>query len=227
MKPILFSTPMIQAIQDGRKSMTRRVRGLDKINLNPDQWNLQSFEKDPELTAYDKNGNAYPKVKRGLIATFENNEYGEVYRDIKCPWEVEMVLWVRETWTDLRGMGFGNDPLTDKPWNFSYRADIKPGSESDRARLDYGVKWHPSIFMPRAAARIFLKVTNVRVERLQDITLGGCYAEGCPEKYETQPLAWFYEVWHNTIKAKDFTLYGRPANPWVFVTEFEKVKYET
>lgn len=63
----------------------------------------------------------------------------------KAPYKPGGILWVRESWADLRGMGFGDDPRTDKPWNFAYRADTKPGSDGDMARIEYGVKWRPII----------------------------------------------------------------------------------
>lgn len=159
-KPIIFSTEMVRAILDGRKTQTRRV-----IKPQP-KYELRL--KDSRWHEYSENPLADSQV---------GSPWGHEY---KCPWLIGDILWVRETWADLRGMGFGNDPKTDKPWNFAYKADIKPGSDSDRARIDYGVKWKPSIYMPREAARLFLRVKNVRVERLQDITRMDCQAEGFP-----------------------------------------------
>ena len=82
------------------------------------------------------------------------------------------------------------------------------------------LKWHPSIHMPREAARIFLRVTDVRVERVQDIDDDGVVAEGLNIG---DP---FDELWDSTIKPADRALYGWDANPWVWVIEFERITRE-
>jgi hypothetical protein len=87
-------------------------------------------------------------------------------------------LWVRETWADLRGMGFGNDPRTGKAFSVAYAADTRPGSESDRIRLDYGVKWRSPVTMPRWASRITLVVTDVMAQMVQDISEEDAIEEG-------------------------------------------------
>lgn len=141
------------------------------------------------------------------------------------------VLWVRETWADLRGLGFGNDPRTDNPWMYAYKADTESGSYGDRARIDYGVKWRPSIHMPREAARLFLLVTDVRVERLQEITGYQARREGMNPIVFAQDrqavddakcIRAFTSVWDTTIKPADREQYGWNANPWVWVIEFER-----
>lgn len=209
MKPIIFSTPMVQAILDGKKTQTRRVV---KINGYP----ITSPKESLELT------------KEGLIYHSFCSMSG-YYKPLCQPGDI---LWVRETWADLRGMGFGHDPRTDKPFNFAYRADTKPGSDGDRIRKEYGIKWKPSIHMPREAARIFLQVTNVRVERLRDITEEDARAEGCSTKI-------LNDGWKNigTLTARDefITLWehlnakrglGWDTNPWVWVIEFERIESE-
>lgn len=88
-------------------------------------------------------------------------------------------------------------------------------------------KWHPSIHMPKEAARIFLRVTNVRVERLQEITSGQICKEGVEveDPYvlngEEKRYA-FSNLWDSTIKESDLDRYGWNANPWVWVIEFER-----
>ena len=99
-------------------------------------------------------------------------------------------------------------------------------------------KWKPSIHMPKEAARIWLKVTDVRVERLQEITEDGCIAEGiypsncrgcnatfgcdvCPDEGYDE-VDKFVEVWNSTIKKSDLDRYGWDASPWVWVIEFER-----
>ena len=131
---------------------------------------------------------------------------------IKAPcWEGD-ILWVRETWA--------KNPFRD---GYIYPTEV-PGA---------GQKWKPSIHMPREAARLFLRVTDVRVERLQDIDDDGAKAEGAnyqdgknvgwEEKMRRTAIDRFAEIWDNTIKPADLHLYGWEANPWVWVIEFERI----
>lgn len=122
-------------------------------------------------------------------------------------------LWVRETWANLVGMGF------DK--NVAYRAESlgKDGKElsySMEARIDFGIKWKPSIHMPRCASRITLEIVSVRVERLQNIGQGDACNEGCPSLHE--PIDWFTGLWES-INGKG----SWEANPFVWVVEFQRV----
>ena len=123
-----------------------------------------------------------------------------------CPGDI---LYVRESYSEL---SFG----------YLYKAD---GENIDH--LGNVIKWHPSIHMPKEAARIWLKVTDVRVEQLQDIDGKGCVKEGIEE----EPLKYvgdefvkgmFHDLWDSTIKKSDLDRYGWDANPWVWVIEFER-----
>lgn len=223
-RPILFNTEMVIAILDGRKTQTRRI-------VKPQPVKDDTFEGPYwyEPTVVNKDGELGPgKPVFGISST--DGEWG-----IKSPYQPGDRLWVRETWADLRGMGFGNDPITGKPWNVAYKADIEPGSDGDRARIDYGVKWKPSIHMPKSAARIWLEVVGVRVERLQEITEEDARAEGivdggCLNCGESEPCGCdnpqpdardgFIYLW-DSINAKRG--YGWDTNPWVWVIEFKKV----
>ena len=195
-RPILFSGEMVKAILEGRKTQTRRV-------IKPQPETVMDGEID---CAGNQCGYSW-------VLSWKGHELSP-WRD--CPYgNPGDVLWVRETWTDLRGMGFGNDPNTDKPWHYAYAADIKPGSDKE-----YGVKWRPSIHMPREAARLFLRVKRVRVERLQDIMPDDVLREGLWDVgTETAALDAFAELW-NSIYAKRG--YGWNTNPWVWVVEFEQ-----
>jgi hypothetical protein len=119
------------------------------------------------------------------------------------------ILYVRETWAKR----------TFDERRFYYKADDNLGSILNRE----DDKWRPSIHMPREAARIFLKVTDVRVERLQDITPDDMDKEGLPFCMSIAPYDGFEEMW-NAIYAKRG--YSWNSNPWVWVYEFERMKGE-
>lgn len=150
---------------------------------------------------------------------------GHGYR-MRPPCELGDILWVRETWNHVK-FGLGD-------WHYEYRADYDdPSKWSNRSFA----QWRPSIHMPREAARIFLRVTDVRVERLQEITKEQARAEGCDGRCDCPSsgtdgslccverdfsLEKFESVWDSTIKRSDLPLYGWYANPWVWVIEFER-----
>ena len=115
---------------------------------------------------------------------------------MKLPYHPGDILWVRETWA--------KNPFGD---GYIYPTEV-PGA---------GQKWKPSIHMPREAARIFLLVTCIRVERLQDCGNMQAKDEGCVS------CSQFARVWDSTIKPADLHLYGWEANPWVWVIEFERI----
>lgn len=212
--PILFSTPLVQAIQEGRKTMTRRLRGLEKINNYPGQWAYLFWKPTKEHLFYNQK-NAGNKLS------------------IKCPYgKVGDVLWVRETYHVNDGSG--KFPDIEKKW-YNYKADhlgLNPGPMWPP--FD---KWKPSIFMPKAACRIFLEITNVRVERLQDISERDAIKEGVKKYYDTE----FFYCDYNTIDENHCDWKGNAyasfaslwesingkesweANPFVWVISFEKI----
>lgn len=117
------------------------------------------------------------------------------------PYQPGDILYVRETWKEApKGYYYYED------WQRNDIADV--------------TKWKPSIRMPKEAARIWLRVTDVRVERLQDMTDDDAEAEGCFD-YTSTALG-FPDVWDSTIKKSDIDRYGWDANPWVWVIEFER-----
>ena len=135
-------------------------------------------------------------------------------RVIKPPYQPGDVLYVRETWYERLG-----DISMGK---YIYRAQAEPQDEIHQYALDQN-RWHPSIHMPREAARIFLRVTDVRAERLQEITEGGVNREGHPFSEITgNKLDDFALLWNSTIKKADLDKYGWNVNPWVWVIEFER-----
>ena len=131
----------------------------------------------------------------------------------KPQYQIGDILYVRETWIES---SFG----------YAYRASDCSTIE-DWAGEE--IKWKPSIFMPKEAARIFLRVTDVRVERLQDITPKQAGNEGVLWETDNsgQFRRWqFHRLWDSTIKKKDLDEYGWSANPWVWVIEFKRIESE-
>lgn len=126
------------------------------------------------------------------------------------------ILWVRETWGKLTECDVF-PPYEPHEERFIYRADR---GDPDH----FQAKWHPSIHMPKEAARIFLRVKDVRVERLQDIDEDAAIAEGIADSPAgtDSPLLRFTELWDKTIRREDLREFGYHANPWVWVIEFER-----
>lgn len=135
---------------------------------------------------------------------FGSHENGGKMIFCKPPYQPGDILYVRETWLDYAG-------------RFMYKADC------DKYRLESlklaEFNWRPSIHMPKEAARIWLKVKDVRVERLQEITEEQAEKEGCND-YTSTALGFCY-LWDSTIKKSELDRYGWNANPWVWVIEFE------
>lgn len=217
-KPILFNTEMVQAILDGRKTCTRRV-----IKPQPDEKHTYPLGFVADSTE---------KKEVGCFG-FAANEYGGSIQYVKPPYRYAPgdILYVRETWCALPVNEAGH---MRGHCVYYYRADGELRPEGWRG------KWHPSIHMPKEAARIWLKVTDVRVERLQEITPKGAESEGVGNLFyddigygeknygtEVDPeygiakeqFAW---LWESTIKKSDLDRYGWDANPWVWVIEFER-----
>lgn len=141
---------------------------------------------------------------------FGIDEYGGSIQYAKPPYQPGDILYVRETWS----------PVFVRPRRYQYKVECKEGE-------NLPIKWHPSIHMPKEAARIWLKVTDVRVERLQDITSEQISREGVEVEYphvlngEEKRYA-FSTLWTSTIKKSDLDRYGWDASPWVWVIEFER-----
>lgn len=209
--PILFNTEMVRAILDNRKTVTRRICKDGNIYTVPD---MDFYDADRRTYAVH---NYADKEHRVQLSTAERS----------CPICPGDILYVRETWCrvgeDVDKMYFEHSGAM---WDgmYLYKAD---GTELS----DIG-KWRPSIHMPKDAARIWLKVTDVRVEHLQDITEDEAKAEGAnwkngknvgwEEKMKRTAVDRFAEIWNSTIKKSDLERYGWDANPWVWVIEFER-----
>ena len=216
--PILFNTEMVRAILDGRKTVTRRVMKKTQCNglykIEPDDWDKGSLNEP--------------------WCNMPDSEF------IKCtynpPYQPGDILYVRETWCwepcwDC-GMDTEEHNCCDESANKFFNHDkgewgcyVYKASLEDNVYPSVGT-WHPSIHMPKEAARIWLKVTDVRVERLQDITEAGILAEGVDngksKRWENMQRIAFENLWNSTIKKSDLDRYGWDANPWVWVIEFER-----
>lgn len=214
-KPILFNTEMVWAILDGRKDAQRRI--------------VKGFIPDDAVWGYTA---FTPKGYISCRGTFADG-YGEKF--FKLPCEPGDILYVRETWErfecwNCEGDERGNCPkepqksVFDKTCScYMYRATNEISGDA---------RWHPSIHMPKEAARIWLKVTDVRVERLQDMDWRDALDEGVNTQFprdktgeyifDENPIDDFIELWNSTIKKSDIDRYGWDASPWVWVIEFER-----
>ena len=142
---------------------------------------------------------------------------------VNPPVEPGDILWVRETWKQAT-TGTAGPGLIDL---YLYKAD----EPQDTTGMMVEDRWHPSIHMPRIAARVFLKVTAVRAERIQDITHEDVLREGideCNGRKNGEDCACaeikFKDLWDSTIKKADIPESGWNANPWVWVIEFERTE---
>lgn len=160
----------------------------------------------------------------------KDNEYTVVFtrKDVqiktekttaKSPYQVGDILYVRETWHKyIKRVGKGESCHLEE--FYGYKASVTNWEDANEP-------WRPSIHMPKEAARIWLRVTNVMVERLQDITSEQIHKEGVEveEPYvlngEEKRYA-FSRLWDSTIKKSDLDRYGWNASPWVWVIEFER-----
>ena len=218
-KPILFNTEMVRAILDGRKTCTRRLvktRRKDACGFYVARKTDGSFAG---IYEYDENESMFDNPLESL-------------------YQLGDILYVRETWHKYtKRVGEGeNCHLAEF---YGYKASVA-NSE------DAGEPWKPSIHMPKEAARIWLKVIDVRVERLQemkpvDVIKEGAYPDcwDCLNTYGESGSQCCYgteeqcsqcdevmmeweKLWTSTIKKSDLDRYGWDANPYVWVIEFER-----
>jgi len=193
MKPIIFSTPMVVAILEGRKTQTRRIV---KPKRNS-RCRMSLFNAIAHISG------------KWFGVDFNNVPFiNDLIEQPKC--KPGDVLWVRETWSK------------DENGEYVYRTNY--GTTEDDSFPPSMFKWKPSIHMPREAARIFLKVTNVSVERLQDINEEDALKEGCMPTILDGAIFFsakgkFHALWDG-LNAKRG--YGWDVNPWVWVYEFER-----
>ena len=209
--PILFNTEMVRAILDGRKTVTRRVVKEIPVETHRIEENVfPDGHKD-----FEYHWGVFRADVHGFL------DFANI---VVSPYQPGDILYVRETWQECE-------------WGYLYRAwpegIHQPGTYK-------GMSWQPSIHMPKEAARIWLKVTDVRVERLKDITEEQAMKEGfsgircgcggtayaCTDCYNSgwiePPFVGFMYTWNSTIKKADLDRYDWDANPFVWAIEFER-----
>lgn len=228
MKPILFNTEMVKAILEGRKTVTRRV-----VKYDPKILESPFHKANPEVSDI--------QIIEKLCTT---------------PYEINDVLYVRETWKCWRAHRYeATADICFKAGGEGKTIQFENGNTDSINRDNYDSfvnkwmsstcpTWHPSIHMPKEAARIFLRVTDVSLERLQDMSTKEDFKkEGVLDdntyptdrSVKAHPMAqggWtlgaykerFEMIWNSTIKKDQLDRYGWDANPFVWVIAFEKIE---
>jgi hypothetical protein len=224
-RPILFNTEMVQAILAGRKTQTRRV-----------------VKPQPELT---ESGFKWKGFYYGIGSSDERTNRN--FAHAACPHgKVGDVLWVRETWTpldtqevDSAQLDEDGIPLEEFQVEIGYKdgmskwcvfsEDFYDQMNEDIEDMEQeGTKWKPSIHMPKDAARIWLRIKDVRVERLQDISGSDCGSEGMQvtgltlssiEVHWDELKRQFKSLWQSINGEKSWN-----ENPFVWVIEFERIE---
>lgn len=204
-RPILFSGPMVRAILDGRKTVTRRIVGLDTL-------------KPSETPGYDWTFRGQAPVR--TIAG-QRRHAGGCWQDLKaaklmalCPHGAPGDrLWVRETWASPHTFDSAAPREIPRGATVHYAATADLGGPAGLG----GLLGRPSIFMPRWASRITLDVTAVHVERLQAITEADAIAEGCEvDGDHAHARDNFVALWDGL----NADLAPWASNPWVWVVSF-------
>lgn len=212
-KPILFNTQMVQAIRENVKTTTRRIIKRTPSNDAPSGYGFwKEFNEDDNKW--------YIKDYTHSCCWWGEKEY--INRFSK--FHIGDILYVRETWkVNLYTDGYADAEVIYKE-NNNKKKYKHIGDDLFNKLLKFSTKegWQPSLFMPKEVARLFLRVTDVKIERLQDLTENGIKAEGITEEWPPYAEDKFHKLWDSTIKKKDREKYSWNANPWVWVIEFER-----
>lgn len=209
-RPILFSAPMVRALLDGSKTQTRRIVKMKQSDwckeIKGDCWHPN------EIAEWRLQDGRWFGLMGWYTLAFADCPYGQIGDR----------LWVRENWA-FHKMAIGS--VEDKDGPFAYAAD----TFGQQQRL--ADKWTPSIHMPRWASRILLEITDIRVERLNDISEADAKAEGVylhtdgkytnylsPTGYAINAKSSFASLWESINGDGSWD-----ANPWVWVVEFKRI----
>ena len=241
--PILFSTPMVFAVKEECKIVTRRLKGLEKINDNPNDWEFNWM-------AYDI-GWCFNQISTLTEENIQNKTFNQEV--VKCPYgQKGDILWIRETfangYNDSLDQNIGKE---EKDWTMKYWT-FKDGSQmfsdgsyfqKDNTGNEKGfahIKWKPSIHMPKAACRFWLEIKSIKVERLNSINPVDAIFEGIDLYFNSMfqeqryrdylgnddwksksewrdPVSSFKSLWQKINGKESWDL-----NPWVWVIEFKK-----
>lgn len=210
--PILFNGDMVRAILDGRKTVTRRIcKDANELTV-------------PDMSFYDADKRTY------AVHNYADKEHTDKLSiaERTCPICPGDIMYVRETWKCWRAHRYeATADIMFRAGGDGVQLQFANGNTDSIDRFDYDTfvnkwfshreEWKPSLFMPKEAARIWLKVKDVRVERLQEMENENdqnYIAEGAKDKHD------FIRVWDSTVSDREH--YGWYANPWVWVIEFER-----
>ena len=197
-RPILMNQFSVNATLDYMKTQTRRMRGLKGINIYPGNWTFQRWEETFKS-----------KLDKDIYeaeALFKYTNDGS-YVKIKCPYgNIGDRLWVRETTSTLH-------------YRPIYRADkIIEDQPINKIVKDYGIRWTPSIFMPKERSRITLDIMDIRIEGIRNISDLDIIQEGIPNRSSYLKRLEFISLW-NSINEKSG--YGWVTDPWVWVIVYK------
>lgn len=195
---VILSTEEVMSVLNKRKTQFREI-----VNPQPPQG--ASLIRGPEFyvpAIADTNGELYPGSS--IWGVYSEDGWG-----IKCPYRPGDKLWVKETWCK------NENPKSVNYGGYEYKADY------EGAMCQQLISWQLPTNMPRAAARIWLEVINVHIEKLQEITYDDCLREGMWDHgTDVDTLAAFQELWQS-LNAK--CGFGWTFNPWVWVVDFKEV----
>lgn len=248
--PMLFSTPMVQAIFNDTKNQTRRLQGLELINQNPNDWQFEwvdfSLKKPFRFT------------KKSSVNERTLKDRTFIQEEVKAKAKVGDIIWCRETFVEGYAMedgNFMNDGNGNQIQRIWYKADGDLGNwyTGDSDFPTENIPWKPSIHMKKEACRNFLKVADVRVERLQDISEDDAIGEGVEKSYlcysdptkgysfisynvprteiyrkkKIKVVGGYFEFAKDSYKSLWEEINGKGSwnkNPWVFVYKFDRLE---
>ncbi|HEC8802658.1 TPA: hypothetical protein ACTADG_004307 [Salmonella enterica subsp. enterica serovar Havana] len=206
---MIFNAEMVRAILDGRKTQTRR----------PIKWKQTRFT---EMAERD-DGSLWPWAE-------DCERGGDIW--FACPYgEIGDRIWVRETWqvihdhidesshVEYRTYAQSIPKEKDRYWHTVYAEHF-----GDESREDRGFPWRPAIHMPRWASRITLEITDVRVERLRDLSEEDAKSEGIIPSAGGVLPGWEYRINFRDLWMDIYGADNWEANPWVWVIEFKRVE---
>ncbi len=206
----MFSTPMVKAILKGDKTQTRRI-----VKQQPEQHHTAMCPATV-LDGSGKFGYLYHAIDT------KDNLF------VKCPYgQKDDVLYVRETW-----LPFDKSHIVDGQ-KYAYKADSTADSESEEIRQDYikagyNYRWRSSLHMPKEAARLWLQIETVRIERLQDISQDDAFEEGvdwlkCPIRMDLPGSFYDYKAGYKDLWGSINGADSWNENPYVWVVTFKKI----